>query len=229
MNCEEVEELAGAYAIGALPEEERAAVSAHLESCDKHPEIRDLQAAAASLALAAPEIEPPASLKSRLMYSIRYESPQRDEASSATPRRGLVETIRGWSSRPQLGYGLAGALAVLVVGLMAWNISLQGDSTTVSNIGGNASGRVFYIPGEKLAVMDVHDLTPLPADKVYEIWAMRGDVATPLGLLNVSPSGDATVLLQLDASGVDQLAVTAERSPGVSQPTSAPVFTARFS
>ena len=42
MNCEEIEELAGAYALGALPEAERAAVSAHLATCDTHPEMREL-------------------------------------------------------------------------------------------------------------------------------------------------------------------------------------------
>lgn len=228
MNCDEVEELSGAYALGALPEEERVAVSAHLASCNKHPEMRGLQAAAASLALAATAIDPPPALKSRLMDAILAESPRQRSAMAPAPRRSFGETIRGWFSNARLGYGLASALAVLAVGLVAWNVSLQGDATTVASITGNASGRVFYMPGEKLAVMDVHDLTPLPADRVYEIWAMAGDAATPLGLLEVTPTGDATVLVQLDASGVDQLAVTAEAAPGSSQPTSAPVFAARF-
>jgi anti-sigma-K factor RskA len=228
MNCEEVEELAGAYALGALPGDERAAVAAHLESCNKHPEMAELQAAAASLALAAPEIDPAPALRSRLMEAIRAEPTPSRVPLSAPSRRSFGETIRGWFSNPWLGYGLAGALSVLIVGLVAWNVSLRGDATTITTINGNASGRVFYIPGEKLAVMDAHDLTPLPADKVYEIWAMTGDAATPLGLLDVTPYGDATVLVPVDASGVDQLAVTAEAAPGVSQPTSAPVFTARF-
>ena len=44
---------------GVLPDDERTAVLAHLETCDKHPEMQELMAVAASLALAAPEMVPP--------------------------------------------------------------------------------------------------------------------------------------------------------------------------
>lgn len=230
MNCEEVEELAGAYALGALPEVERAAVSEHLGSCENHPEMRELQSAAASLALAAPEIDPPPALKSRLLEAIRAESqPQRAPISG--PRRSLGETIRGWFSSPQLGYGLASALAVIVVGLIAWNVTLQGgdDGRTVLNVTGNASGRIIYLPDDKLAVVDVHGLEVLPAGKVYEAWAITGTLATPLGLLTVTNDGSSVTSMPFDANGVEQIGVTVEDAPGVDQPTSAPVFTARFS
>ena len=46
MNCEEVEELIGAYALGALPVEMLADVGEHLVSCANHPDAADLKAVA---------------------------------------------------------------------------------------------------------------------------------------------------------------------------------------
>ena len=187
---------------------------------------------AASLALAADEIEPPPALKSRLMEAIRggTHAPASLTWRPDAERRGLGETIRGWFAGPRFGYGLSAALAIAVVGLLAWNITLQGGSSdqVVVNMSGSASGRVIYLKDEGLAVMDVHGLPPLPSGKVYEVWSMSSGQATRLGLLNATASG-ATASMPFSDSGVDQVAVTVEQAPGVDQPTSAPIFSAAFS
>jgi anti-sigma-K factor RskA len=231
MNCEEIEELAGAYALGALPEAERAAVSEHLATCDKHSEMGELVGVAASLALAADEIEPPPALKSRLMEAIRSETVAATRsAPDSEPRRSLGDVIRGWFAGPRFGYGLSAALAIAVVGLLAWNITLHGGSSdsVVIDISGSATGHVIYLKDEGLAVMDVHGLPQLPSGKVYEVWSMSSGQATRLGLLNTTSSG-ATASMPFSDSGVDQIAVTVEQAPGVDQPTSAPIFSAAFS
>jgi anti-sigma-K factor RskA len=232
MNCEEIEELASAYAFGALPDAQRAAVAAHLASCDRHPEMRELEAVAASLALAAEEMEPPLALKSRLMEAIQADRRATQFATGTpTPVKGrLFETIRSWFASPRLGYGLSAALAVAVVGLLAWNISLQGGSAdqVVVSVSGSASGRVIYLKDEKLVVMDVHGLPALPSDKVYEVWSMSSGRATRHGLLTTVTGGDASASIPLDISGVSWLAVTVEQAPGVDQPTTSPVLQADF-
>ncbi|MEO8456692.1 MAG: anti-sigma factor [Chloroflexota bacterium] len=231
MNCDEIEELAGAYALGALPDDERAAVSAHLETCDKHPEMAGLLATAASLALAVDEVEPPAALKSRLMGIVEAEAPPQ-RTVPARARRGFGETVRGWFASPRLGYGLASAMAVLVVGLLAWNVSLQGGGSDqqVVNVSGNAAGRVIYLSDEKLAVMDVHNLSPLPEGKVYEVWGFydSANIASPLGLLQVTTAGTGTGTMAI-GDGLNQIAVTIEDAPGAVSPTLPPVLTAKFS
>lgn len=232
MNCDEIEELAGAYALGALPEAERATVSAHLATCDRHPEMRELEAVAASLALAADEIEPPPTLKSRLMEAIRAERVVGQRITpTSEPRRSLGDLIRGWFAGPRLGYGLSAALAIAVVGLLAWNITLQGGSSdnVVVNISGSATGHVIYLKDEGLAVMDVRGLPELPSGKVYEVWSMSSGKATRLGLLNTTASGEATASMPFDDTGVDEVAVTVEQSPGVNQPTAQPILSAAFS
>jgi anti-sigma-K factor RskA len=231
MNCEEIEELASAYAFGALPDAQRAAVAAHLASCDRHPEMRELKAVAASRALAAEEMEPPLALKSRLMEAIQADRRAKQSATGTpTPVGRLFETIRGWFASPRLGYGLSAALAVAVVGLLAWNISLQGGSAdqVVVSVSGSASGRVIYLKDEKLVVMDVHGLPALPSDKVYEVWSMSSGRATRHGLLTTVTGGDASASIPLDISGVSLLAVTVEQAPGVDQPTTSPVLQADF-
>jgi anti-sigma-K factor RskA len=232
MNCEEIEELAGAYALGALPEAERDAVAEHLASCDRHPEMQGLESAAASLALAAEELEPPPTLKSRLLEAIQSGArASRSETGIPIGAQGsLFGTIRGWFASPRFGYGLSAVMAVAVVGLLAWNISLQVRSSdeVVVNLSGSASGRVIYLKGEKLAVMDVHGLPALPPDKVYEVWSMSSGRATRLGLLTTTAGGDASASVPLDISGVSLLAVTVELAPGVDQPTTSPVLQADF-
>ena len=67
MNCDEVEDILGAYALDALPGELSADVTAHLATCSKHPEAAELRAVAGALAFAAPEAQPSAALKTRLL------------------------------------------------------------------------------------------------------------------------------------------------------------------
>src|SRR5260370_11477530 len=114
MNCEELEELAGAYAFGALPETQRAAVAEHLASCGRHPETRELQAVAASLALAAEEMEPPPALQSRLIEAILADR-RASESATGTPipaRDSLFDAIRDWFASPRFSYALSPALAL---------------------------------------------------------------------------------------------------------------------
>ena len=143
----------------------------------------------------------------------------------------MFDTIRGWFASPRFGYGMSAALAIAVVGLLAWNITLQGGSSdsVVVNISGSASGHVIYLKDESLAVMDVHGLPALPSGKVYEVWSMSSGRARRLGLLTATTGGDASASVPLDITGVDQVAVTVEQAPGVNQPTTQPILSAAFS
>ena len=227
MNCEEFEELSGAYAIGALTQGERIAADAHLSGCDKHPDVAALTAAANSLALAAPQMEPPEHLKSRLMDAIRAEATgsERQAEQAKAPRRGFGEVIRSWFGNTRLGYGMAAALSIVVAALLVWNVSLQGSggsNTQVIELTGQASGQVLYFEEKQVAVMDLQGLDDLPADKVYEVWALSDGQATALGVI-VPTNGTARASMQFDATGYDTIAVTIESAPGAEQPTTAPI------
>ncbi len=221
MNCEEVRELLGAFALDALPEGEMAAVRDHLESCDQHAEARELMAAAQSLAFAAPEREPPLALKSRIMREV-----QSDARAAPEPDRGggLARLLRWRFLAPALN----GAMASAIVGLVIWIAAIQGsgDNTVVVPIGNDASGgRVVLLQDEGVAIMDLHGLASLTNDLAYQVWAISDGAATSAGLLEPE-DGAVLAAMSLDAAGVDTIAVTIEPAGGSPQPTTEPILSA---
>ena len=231
MNCDEFEELAGAYAIGALTAEEGAMAEEHLASCDKHPEVAELKGVVRSLAFAAPEMDPPARLKARLMDAIRAEAAPAAALATqqAVRRRGLGEIISGWFGNARLGYGLAGAMAIVVAALLVWNVSLQGDQSNqlVVQMSGAGSGQLIYLEDQHVAVVQLQGLDDLPAGKVYEAWAITGATASPLGTFT-SSGGQASTALKFDRSSVDAVGITIEDAPGARTPSQAPIISGEF-
>jgi anti-sigma-K factor RskA len=232
MNCEEFEELSGAYALGALTPEEMRAARAHLATCDRHADVPELQAVAAGLAAAVPEMEPPPALKSRIMDVVRAEAGAPAIVDAAPARPGIMDRVRGWLARPAFGYGLAGALAVVVAALLVWNVSLQSDDggggQTVAELSGAASGRVILIEDEGLAVMEIEGLDALPTDQVYQVWAISGAEPTSLGAFGFTAGGNIRTVMSFDPSSVDTIAITIEPAPGSDLPTSDPIISGKL-
>ncbi|MEX0800867.1 MAG: anti-sigma factor [Dehalococcoidia bacterium] len=232
MNCEEIEELAAAYALGALPPETEGEVEEHLQGCSRHPEIADLRAVAASLAWAAEEREPPAALKTRLMSAIREgDTPAAKSERGARP----VAAAGFWRrmfSPPVAPYAVAAALALVVAALIGWNVSLQledgGGGVSVHTLAGSggAQGRILYIADERLGVMTVAGLDSLDVDLTYQVWTLSDGVATGIGTFNTSEGGEAAASIEVDLTGADSVAITVEPAGGSPQPTSAPVLQA---
>jgi Putative zinc-finger len=72
MTCQEFEELSGAYALDAVTSEEREAAHAHLTQCASCArQYQGLRSVVALLALSVPQVDPPASLKKRILMAIR--------------------------------------------------------------------------------------------------------------------------------------------------------------
>ena len=132
-------------------------------------------------------------------------------------------------------YALAAALAIAVLGLLGWNIYLQvspggGQQTLVRTLtdGGAASGRLIYLPDEKVALINATGLASLPPDRTYQVWAISGDQPASIGLFNVSQSGQAAAVMQVDLSGAQVVAITIEPAGGSPQPTTQPVLKAEI-
>ena len=230
MICKEVEELSGAYALGALPAAELRDVEEHLASCSRHPDLAELSAVARSLALAAPDAEPPSTLKARIMDIVYKES---SHTSEVAPGRSIVEWLKGLiPQRLTPAPALAGVLAAVVVGLLAWNISLQagGDGTIerqFSAVGG-ARGSITYIPEQEVAVLAVENMEPLPANKTYQVWTISGGTFTGVGFLDVSDSGRGASTISARLKDGQVVAVTVEPADGSAQPTTTPVLEAEI-
>lgn len=110
--------LKAAYALQALPEGERLAFEAYLS---EHPELREeaewLASLAGLLVLAREEREPPPHSRSTLLSRIGHGAP------GPSARERLFSRARRLLS-PR---GLATAGAVLLVGLLLWHLSIDGD------------------------------------------------------------------------------------------------------
>ncbi|MBI2760513.1 MAG: anti-sigma factor [Chloroflexi bacterium] len=98
MNCEELEDLAGALALGAALPEEVAAARAHLGTCpNAHALLRELTVTASLLAEAAEPVEPPPRLRERILAAARAE---RDTAPEPIPLRPALAGVAAGESRP---------------------------------------------------------------------------------------------------------------------------------
>lgn len=131
MNAERNEELAALHALDLLDEAERAEFAAAVARDPKLADLaRELREASSHLALTAPSIEPPASLKSRLLASVAADaarSPAPRSAPTAARVKILPFTLPLWAPWAAAAcFALAAAwLGRLVVANRTENFLLQ--------------------------------------------------------------------------------------------------------
>ncbi len=233
---ERFDDLKEAYALGALSDEERQEVEEYLRT---HPELRaevdDLKSIAHLLALAPQEYEPSPELRRDLMSRIS-SSPDATPAGPSLRQNGLRRLFGPG------GLAAAAALALVVLGMFAWNASLQEENqalqgeiqeqrTTYALQGTGAAqgvrGEVVRI-GDERAVLVAEDLPSPPEGETYEAWIMREDVPEPAGLFEPNEAGVAAATIEGSLEGADTVAVTLEPSGGSSSPTSDPLLTANI-
>jgi anti-sigma-K factor RskA len=240
MTCHDVEELAAAFALGAVEPEEEAALRAHLADCEQpHEEIRNALGAGMLLAASLDPVTPSAALRDRVMATIERTPQVHRQSASASPppgRRALLDWLSPRVARP---LALAAAVALLAVGV--WNLSLQsqlGQRDTalraVANAisGGEAAfrvdgsagrGYVVDTPGEGAALV-VADLAGLPADRLYELWLIDAS-GSPVAVGTFNPTEDAVIVVPVerDLTGYATFAVTVE-TVRVTAPSGSPVM-----
>jgi len=226
MTHQQVDELAGAFALGAMDAAEEAAVRAHLTTCDQpHLEVYEALGAGSALAASLDPVGPSPALRDRLMQTIeRIPQGDRPEVPSRPPaRRGWLDWLSPRVARPM---ALAAVVALLAVGV--WNVNLQSELgrrdaalRAVANaiaggeaafrVDGNAGhGYVVETPGEGAALV-VADLAKLPADKLYELWLIdAGGTPVAVGTFTKTSGAVAVVTVERDLTGYATFAVTVE-------------------
>jgi anti-sigma-K factor RskA len=105
---------------------------------------------------------------------------------------------------------------------------LSQEATRVAHFSGSGSGNLSlaFQPGRRSGFLFASGLAPAPEGRVYELWTFpAGGPPVPSGTFVAK--GDVLVLhIPADLSRARMMAVTVERSPGASQPTTKPIFTA---
>jgi len=238
----DVHALSGAYAVDALDTEERAAFEAHLAQCaDCRAEVDSLRETASllgSLPRTGDLVEPPPAVREQVLAGIERIRPLPPSASG-----GTVTTLR---RRTPLLLAVAAAV-VLVSGLgLAWlrpwaadapetrtaaeRILAASDARTMeTSLPDGATATVVVSRSEGRALIRTDDMAPAPEGKVYELW-----LQTPAGVLEpagfMPDRGDATVVLDGDATEATGVGITVEPDGGSARPTSVPLafFTLDF-
>ena len=229
MDCREVDELLGAYALHALDASEHAEVEAHLAGCALHEEALAFERTAARLSAAAPEREPPAALRERVL------------AIAATPRRVAppppvaiderAEAQRAaWWRDVRVPYALAAAFAAIAIALGAWNVALRSaggpDELLVrTSASGGVSSRLVYVPAEGVGTLTFEGLAPLAAEQDYQLWRIPpGGTPISHGVVSLPDGGGIALGVEGAFPAGTTFAVTVEPAGGSQQPTSSPIL-----
>lgn len=238
MDDRSFEDLRDAYVLGALPDDERAAVEAYLAlHPERQAEVDELVGVAGLLALAPEEQEPPEGLRRRLLEVVE------SEAVSPEPSRRQAPSWLGWLG--DFRNVAMGAAALLVVGLFSWNVLLQGDlqdlrgqveeartaerapQTQEIEMNGTWAQQGVHAEVTTLrddrAVLVVEDMPTMPENRTGQVWVIRDEKPEPSGLL--APAGDtAAAAITTSLEDADAIAVTVEPAGGSQEPTTDPVL-----
>jgi anti-sigma-K factor RskA len=135
MNNERFEDLKDAYVLDALPEEERRKFEEFLAAHpERQAEIDELGAVAGLLAFSPEEQEPAPELRERIMEVVEAEAAPRSES-----RGSVFARLAGYIGARGLALGAA---ALLIVGLLSWNLLLQNQVEDLQGQVQNSQGQV---------------------------------------------------------------------------------------
>ena len=223
-----------AFALGALDEDERRSVDAHVSACATcTTEVEDYRDALHTYASAAETVAP--DLRGRIVERARRDNAwtaQRDNAWTA--RRENAWTA--WLRRPLPAFvpiALALLLALSLAGLIQSRRDADLYAAALNDVAG---GRVVQLDataaGSDLrgALVIPESGTPYivlrvpapPSGRAWEAWVLHGETPLPAGLN--SSGGVITIALTAPLGSGDGVAVTLEPASGSSAPTSAPVL-----
>jgi anti-sigma-K factor RskA len=241
MTCETVDELAAAYALGAVEPDEERSISEHLAGCrEPHAEVREMLGAGAMVARGASPVTPSSALRERLMATVAATPQDQRAVRPAAPP--LVDAADREAAQPwwrarwvPAMVGAVGVVAVLALG--AWNVNLNqqvaerdaviravASADAVHQVAGEA-GTGLLIEADGEAIFVAEGLAELPQGSLYELWLIGPDGA-PVAVGTLSDTeGVALVPLEQELGPATTFAVTIE-SERVEAPTTDPVLVA---
>ncbi len=226
MTCDEFEELSGAYALDAVTPVERETARAHLAGCAKCTRrLQELRAAVDLLPYSVTQVQPPESLKGRVLEYIRNES----RTTSTQPIPLITRAKWRWSTKL---LAIAAVLLLLLSGVLtAWNVSLhQQNSSLASQVtslqhhviltyairgiaaGQGASGTATYLPEQHITLLVIQGLPQLQGTQVYQGWLIHANQPVSIGLLSLE-NGVASVTYPGNIAGYEIAAVSREPGP----------------
>jgi anti-sigma-K factor RskA len=236
----EIHALAGAYALDAVDDVERAAFRRHLAECETCAlEVTELQETVGRLADSTWELPPPRLRDSVLAEVRRTRQATRGRADrDRTASAASAQRWRRWTA----GTVAAGIIAVGVgVGTFAVQEQrvreaqtaaaeasriqdvLSADDVVIRAVSeGGSELRVVRSESRNAAVVFVTGMAGVNADQAYQLWKIEGNNATSAGVL---AAGRTTGLRYVEGiEGFGTIGVTRERAGGVDSPSTSPIL-----
>ncbi|HLV44617.1 MAG TPA: anti-sigma factor [Aggregatilineales bacterium] len=233
MEHNDVFELIPAYALGVLDEAELHAVETHLAGCTAcRAELAVYEDVADQLALAVPQVEPPAALHGRLMAWL--ERPTSAAAPPARPARAGFGARLGalFQALAPVWTPVSLVLILLLVAsnLLLWQQVRQAEAPPPEPVsvylGGTeaapgAAGFIIFEPGSADALLVTYHLPTLEPDQQYQLWLIHDGSRDSGGVFSVSEHGNAVIRLTAGRPVMDYSAVgvTVEPAGGSPGPT----------
>ncbi|WP_134772106.1 anti-sigma factor [Ornithinimicrobium flavum] len=245
MNERDLHDLAAAYAVDAVDDEEREAFAAHLPSCEScRQEVAQLTDAAATLSEGL-EVPPPPELRDRVLGAVAAEAagPRRasgDPDPDGAPRGDVVPLTRDRRHRRAEGGHRRGwwaaAAAAVVVGVGGWGVSQTLTPDPLDQVVSADDAQEYEseeTPGlavvtskaaDRAVLRLPEDLELPPSGSVLQAWFIDNEgQARSAGVLDAEAAQERSVLLDGSPSGAAVVGLTVEPDGGSAQPTTDPV------
>jgi anti-sigma-K factor RskA len=231
---DELNVLAGAYALDALDDDERAVFEDHLRDCNECSEVvRGLRNAAAELSQLT-AVGPPPQLRAAVLGAVAQSRPlpPRVDGARVLPLRR--------SRNAALWQGLAAACALVAIIVSAWgytehrnaqrattaqvsvveSLLAAPDVRATTTAMKQGQGTLIYSRREHRLVLIGRGMPVLPADETYQLWMMSPS-GQPVsgGVFRPDPNGNVELPASGDLNGVDRMGVSVEPAGGSAQPT----------
>jgi hypothetical protein len=195
---EEWSELAVGHALSSLDDADEATYLEHAASCETCRELeREFSETLADLALAAPTVTPPPSLKASIMAAIDEDA---SRSAAVIPIDRNSDSVR--SRARGIPLWIAGvAAAVVAIALVAVFVVAPGhkqasiaarcaavNCPTITLTGGGQSVAAVMVL-DNTAYIDPHGLPATPKGDVYVLWALSaGKSPVGVGALHTVPT-----------------------------------------
>jgi anti-sigma-K factor RskA len=217
----------GAYVLGALDEAEKAGFEEHLAGCAAcREEVELLLPAAQALPISVDPVDPPPSLKARIMAEVEREAallaaagPEADRPPAPTaPRRRFALRV------PRLVPSAVAAVLLVVgiaIGVEVTALRGEPERTVAAQVSGAPGASLDVEMSGNEGRLTARGLPAPPGGRVYQVWLKRdGHAPEPTAALFVpSRDGAATASVPGSMKGVDQVMITDEPDGGSPQPT----------
>jgi anti-sigma-K factor RskA len=238
--------LAGAYALDALTEPDRARFERHLYKCDAcRLEARGLREAAGRLS-AATAVAPPPLLRGQVLAAAALTRQQPPVVSDGPAEPGGLGAgrVAVRLRAPRLAVAVVGGcmLVALALGGLFVNTQhrlhqeqahssqiaavLNAPDATMMIAQGTAGGTATVVMShrDRALVLTTASLPALPTGMRYQVWVMGRGRARPAGMLPEPHQGMTAPVVVSGVTDGDMVGLSMEPASGSPQPTSAPVL-----